>query len=134
MNLVVLQGNLGRDPEVLETAKGTVCKFSIATNRKWKNNQGETQEEVCWHRIVTFGRTADSCGQYLKKGRGVTIEGRIKNDSYENKDGVKVYTSEVIARDVRFGSVAQAANSDYSPSNPPDTLPAASFGADDIPF
>lgn len=102
VNKVILIGNLGKDPEVRWLDSGAaVCSFSVATSRQWKNSEGERQEETEWHRISVFGKLAEVCGEYLKKGRTVYVEGRLRTRQYE-KDGVTHYTTEVVAEEVKF--------------------------------
>ena len=97
VNKVILIGNLGADPETKNLEGGnTVANFTIATTEKWKNKQGEQQEKTEWHRIVAFGRTAEVCGEYLKKGKQVYIEGKLQTRKWENKEGVTVYTTEIV--------------------------------------
>ena len=97
LNKVILIGNLGSDPEMRYTASGTaVCKFSLATSRKFTGKDGQKQEKTEWHRIVAWTKLAEICGQYLSKGKQVMIEGRIEYGSYE-KDGVKHYTTDIVA-------------------------------------
>ncbi len=103
VNKAIIIGNLGRDPEVRFTPSGrAVAKFSVATTEKWTDQQGQKQEKTEWHNIVVWGKQAETCGQYLAKGRQVFVEGRITNRSYDDKDGNKSYITEIIARDVRF--------------------------------
>ena len=104
INKAILVGNLGRDPEVSYTPSGTaVAKFSIATSEKWKDkNTGEMQERTEWHRITAFGRLGEICGEYLSKGRQVYVEGRIQTNSWEDKEGNKRYTTEILATTVQF--------------------------------
>lgn len=100
MNNVELIGRLTRDPETRQTTSGeTVCVFIIAVDRPQKEGQ---QKQTDFPRITTFGRQADTCGQYLKKGRIVAIQGRIQTGSYTNKNGDKVYTTDVVANRVEF--------------------------------
>lgn len=102
VNKVILIGNLGRDPELKWFDDGSaVCNFSIATTRVWKNRDGDKQDETEWHRIATFGKLAEVCGEYLKKGRSAYVEGRLRTRSYE-KDGVTHYTTEIVAEEVKF--------------------------------
>lgn len=102
VNRVLLIGNLGRDPELKYFDDGSaVCNFSIATSRTWKSRDGEKQEETEWHRIAVFAKLAEVCGEYLKKGRTVYIEGRLRTRQYE-KDGVTHYTTEIVAEEVKF--------------------------------
>lgn len=98
LNKVMLIGNLGADPEVKYTPSGTaVTNFRIATSEKWKDKEGKVQERTEWHRIVTFGKLAEICGEYLVKGKQVYIEGRIQTRSWDDKDGNKKYMTEVVA-------------------------------------
>lgn len=98
LNKVMLIGNLGRDPEVRSTPSGQpVATFSIATSRRWKDKEGNRQEQTEWHNIVAWGRTAEVCGQYLHKGKQVYVEGRLQTRSWDDKQtGVKKYKTEVI--------------------------------------
>ena len=100
VNKAILIGNLGSDPEVRYTASGTpVASFSIATNEKWTDkSSGEKKEKVEWHRIVAWGRLGEICGEYLSKGRQVYIEGRIQTRSWDDRDGNKRYTTEIVAQ------------------------------------
>ena len=103
VNKVILVGNLGKDPEVRFTPGGQAkASFSVATTEKWKDQQGQLQERTEWHNIVVWGKQAETCGQYLSKGRQVFIEGRIKTRSYDDKDGNKKYITEIVAQNVRF--------------------------------
>ena len=98
VNKVILIGNLGKDPEVRHTQSGsTVATFSIATNESWNNKEGQREERTEWHRVVVFGKLADICGQYLKKGKQVYIEGRLQTRSWDDRDGNKRYTTEIVA-------------------------------------
>lgn len=103
INTVILYGNLTRDPELRALPSGmNVCSFSIATNRTFTGKDGKKQEQVDFHNIVVFGRQADNVAQYMKKGSGVFIEGRLQSRSWE-KDGQKQYRTEVVADRVQFG-------------------------------
>ena len=99
VNKVILIGNLGRDPEVRYTPSGAaVCNLRIATTRNWKNREsGEKQEETEWHSVVLYDRLAEVAGEYLKKGRPVYIEGRLKTRKWQDKDGNDRYTTEIVA-------------------------------------
>lgn len=99
VNKVILIGNLGRDPEVRYTPSGAaVCNISLATTRNWKSREGgERQEETEWHRVVLYDRLAEIAGEYLKKGRPVYIEGRLKTRKWQDKEGKDTYTTEIIA-------------------------------------
>ena len=101
VNKVILIGNLGKDPEVRYTPNGqAVANFTIATNENWTDKQGQKQERTEWHRIVVWGKAAENCGEYLSKGRQVYIEGRLQTREWTNKEGVKQYTTEVVANPV----------------------------------
>lgn len=99
INKVILIGNLGRDPEVRYTPNGNaICNISVATTRNWKDKtSGDKVEETEWHRVVFYDRLAEIAGEYLKKGRPVYVEGRLKTRKWQDKDGKDVYTTEVIA-------------------------------------
>src|SRR5690554_3103953 len=99
MNRATIIGNLVADPEEIAGGKG--CKFSIATNEKWKDKSGQLQERTEWHRITAWGPLGDNCLKYLTKGRQVCVTGRIQTDEYE-KDGEKRYSTDIVARDVEF--------------------------------
>ena len=103
LNKVHIIGNLGRDPEVRYTPNGNaVCNVSVATTRQWKNkDSGEKQEETEWHRVVFYDRLAEIAGEYLKKGRSVYVEGRLKTRKWE-KDGKEQYTTEIIATEMQM--------------------------------
>ncbi len=106
LNKVLLYGNLTRDPELKALPGGQqVASFGIATNRTFKNKEGQQQEQTEFHNIVAFGRTAEVMGQYLKKGRPVFIEGRIQTRSWD-KDGVKQYRTEIVVDTFQFGPQA----------------------------
>jgi single-strand DNA-binding protein len=104
VNKVILIGNLGRDPELRYTqGGGPVASLSVATTRKWRNKQSnELVEETEWHRVSVFGQQAEHCNNYLSKGRMVYVEGRLRTRSYDDKDGVKRYSTEVVADTVQF--------------------------------
>jgi single-strand DNA-binding protein len=103
VNKAIVVGNLGKDPEVRYTAGGQpVGNFTVATNDRWTDKSGQTQERTEWHRIVVWGKQAENCGQYLKKGRSVYVEGRIQTREWTNKEGQKQYTTEIVANQVQF--------------------------------
>ena len=98
LNKATLIGNLGNDPKLQTSQDGlSVAKFNIATNDVWKDKNGENQERTDWHRIKTFGRLAEICGEYLAKGQQVYIEGRIQTRKWKDKDGIKRSNTEIIA-------------------------------------
>src|SRR5215210_4209729 len=102
VNKVILIGNLGRDPEVRYAPSGAaICNVTIATSRQWKDKtSGEKQEETEWHRVVFFDRLAEIAGEYLKKGKSVYVEGRLKTRKWTDKDGVEKYTTEIVAQEM----------------------------------
>ncbi|MGZ5130968.1 MAG: single-stranded DNA-binding protein [Caldimonas sp.] len=104
VNKVIIVGNLGRDPEIRYTPNGSaVCNVSIATTRTWKNkDSGDKSEETEWHRVVFYDKLAEIAGEYLKKGRSVYVEGRLKTRKWQDKDGVEKYTTEIIANEMQM--------------------------------
>ncbi len=103
VNKVILVGNLGKDPEVRFTPSGrAVARFTLATTESWTDQESGRQERTDWHNIVVWGKQAESCGQYLAKGRQVYVEGRITSRSYDDKDGNKRYITEIVAQRVQF--------------------------------
>ena len=104
VNKVILVGNLGRDPELRFTPNGgqPVANFTLATSESFNNKSGEREERTEWHRIVVWGKTAEHCANYLAKGRQVYIEGKLQTREWEDKDGQKRYTTEVVAQNMRF--------------------------------
>ncbi|CAN5293062.1 single-stranded DNA-binding protein [soil metagenome] len=101
LNKAILIGNLGSDPEIRTTGNGAkVAQFSVATSRKWTNNAGEQQEKTEWHRVVAWSKLADVVERYVKKGQQVYVEGEIQYRSYEDKDGVTKYSTEINAREL----------------------------------
>jgi single-strand DNA-binding protein len=103
VNRVILVGNLGRDPELRYIPSGqAVANFTLATNDRWRDKEGNNQERTEWHRIVVWGKTAENCAQYLQKGRSVYIEGRLQTRDWEDKEGNKRQTTETIAQTVQF--------------------------------
>lgn len=102
LNKATLIGNLGNDPDVRDVNGQKVATFSLATNERWTDKNGEKQEHTEWHRIVVWGKLAEVCGQYLKKGRQTYVEGRIRTRTWDDKEGVKRYTTEINADTVQF--------------------------------
>jgi single-strand DNA-binding protein len=150
VNKVILIGNLGRDPEVRYAPSGSaICNVTIATSRNWKDKtSGERQEETEWHRVVFYDRLAEIAGEYLKKGRPVYVEGRLKTRKWTDKDGVEKYTTEIVADQMQLlGSREGMGEGESRGSSAPSARPAASKPAaaqrsstgfddmdDDIPF
>lgn len=105
LNKAFIIGNLTKDPEVRALPSGAkVCSFSVATNRVWKDKNGARQESADFHNIVVFGRQAETAAQYLKKGSGVLVEGRMQTRSWDGQDGAKKYRTEIVADRVQFGA------------------------------
>lgn len=103
VNKVILIGRLGADPEVRYTTDGTmVTSFRMATDETWKTKDGEKTQRTEWHRIVTFRKLAEICGNYLTKGKLVYIEGRLQTRSWDDKEGVKRYTTEIVASNMQM--------------------------------
>jgi len=160
VNKVILVGNLGRDPEVRYSPDGgAICNVSIATTSSWKDKtSGDRREETEWHRVVFYNRLAEIAGEYLRKGRPVYVEGRLKTRKWQNKEGVDQYTTEVVADQMQMlggrdsggdsmGGGAPDGMSDSQPASRPAARPQgqrpaapAANGAnladmeDDIPF
>ena len=156
VNKVIIIGNLGRDPEVRYTPNGSaVCNIGVATTRTWKaKDSGDKVEETEWHRVVFYDRLAEIAGEYLKKGRSVYVEGRLKTRKWQDKDGVEKYTTEIIAEEMKMlggregmgGGADEGGGGGYSERPQPASRPAAAAKAapksstgfdnmdDDIPF
>lgn len=136
MNKAIICGNLGSDPELKNTKSGTaVCNFSVATNERWTDKRGQKQERTEWHRIVCWDRLAETCSTYLTKGRQVLVEGKIQTSEWEDRDGNKRYTTEIVANSVHFLSGGDAPARDRAPKREP-SQPAYDqpYNDDDIPF
>lgn len=115
VNKVILVGNLGRDPEVRYSPNGgAICNVSLATTRSWKDKAtGEKREETEWHRVVFYDRLAEIAGEYLKKGRSVYVEGRLKTRKWTDKEGQERYTTEIIAEEMQMLGSREGAGGDY---------------------
>jgi single-strand DNA-binding protein len=144
INKVILVGNLGKDPEVRHTPNGqAVANFSVATSESWTDKGGQKQERTEWHRVVAWGKLAELCGKYLSKGRQCYIEGKLQTRAWDDKDGGKRYTTEIIASTVQFlssGAGAGAGRADLSggaaddPFGPPPSFDNGPDQNEDIPF
>ena len=153
INKVILIGRLGQDPDIRYSANGVaVAKFSLATNDFAPGGgEGNREERTEWHRIVTFGKTAEFCGNYLSKGRLIFVEGSIRTNQWEDAQGQKRYTTEIVAREIQLlgsadgqaqaagagstGGQTQVRNAGAAGRSAVEELPA-NTGApdDDIPF
>lgn len=136
VNKAILIGRLGRDPEVRYTPSGVaVANFSIATSEEWKDREtGEKQERTEWHKIVAWRRLGEICGEYLHKGSQVYIEGRLQTRAWEDRDGNKRYTTEVVAQTMQMlGSAGKEGRADPMEGGYPIEEPI-NVPEDDIPF
>lgn len=145
INKAFIYGNLTRDPELRSLPSGIqVASFSVATNRVWKNKDGEKQESTEFHNVVVFGRQAETTSQYLKKGSSVFVEGRLQTRSWDS-EGTKKYRTEIVADRVQFGPrssgagggapTAKGKGSAEQPAAPEAIeYPADDINPDDIPF
>lgn len=148
LNKAFIVGNLTRDPELRALPSGAnVCTFGVATNRVWYNQDKQKQEATEFHNVVVFGRQADTCAQYLKKGSGVLVEGRLQTRSWD-KDGHKQYRTEIVADRVQFGArpgTSSGATHDVAGDDQPGQegssassgdidYPTEEISPDDIPF
>jgi single-strand DNA-binding protein len=133
LNKAFLYGNLTRDPELRALPSGQqVASFGIATNRTFRNKEGQQQDQTEYHNIVAFGRQAEVIGQYLKKGRPVFIEGRIQTRSWES-EGQKKYRTEIVVDNFQFGPQAGGAGMGAGAPRSDSSAPAANSGpADDF--
>ena len=133
INKVILIGNLGRDPEVRYTPNGSaICNISVATTRNWKDKtSGDKVEETEWHRVVFYDRLAEIAGEYLKKGRPVYVEGRLKTRKWQDKDGIDKYTTEIIVHEMKMLGSREGADEGSGTAAPARTAapPAAKRAA-----
>ena len=136
MNKILIIGNLGRDPEMRYTPSGqAVTNFTVATNRRFTTADGERREQTEWFRISAWGRLAETCNQFLTKGRQVYVEGRLRSQTYETADGQTRFSNEISATDVRFLGQPAAGESESPHGEPqPAGEDAGAMEADDLPF
>lgn len=143
LNKAMVIGNLTRDPEVRTTPQGTsVASFSVATNLVWTDNSGQKQEKVEYHNVVAWRKLADICGQYLRKGSKVYVEGRMQTRDWEGQDGVKRYRTEIVAENmIMLDRAGGNSNNDFAPRPSSDQAPAPELAdqaeeikVEDIPF
>lgn len=139
VNKVILIGNLGADPEVRYTQSGTaVATLSVATNRKWKDRDGNVQDEVEWHRVIVWAQSAEYCSNYLNKGNKVYIEGRLQTRKWKDQGGVDRYTTEIIAQQIN--NLTPRSSEGYNreePPLPPEPFAGGMMGGstgEDVPF
>ncbi len=152
VNKAFLLGNLGADPELRYTpSKNAVCTLRLATGERRKTPEGEWVDHTEWHQVVVWGKTAENCAQFLKKGRQIFVEGRIQTRKWEDKEGQARYSTEIIATNVQFvgggkgegagSSIEKSYSSGKGGAGDMPTAPAdfgaggsVSFDDDDIPF
>jgi len=138
VNKVILLGNLGANPELRYTqGQQAVANLRIATTEKWTDKSGQKQEATEWHRVVVWGKQAEIVGQYLTKGRQVYIEGRIRTRQWQDQQGQKRYTTEIVAQNVQMLGGRGERSEEAGATIPPDDSMANDFGGgpdDDIPF
>jgi single-strand DNA-binding protein len=146
VNKVMLIGRLGNNPEIRHTNTGSaVANFNIATSESWNDKNGQKQERTEWHKVVVWGKLAELCEKYLSKGRQCFVEGRLQTRSWDDKDGNKRYTTEIVASTIQFlgapmgaqagaGAQTSAMNSGDSLMEPPSAPSDAAFTEDEIPF
>lgn len=135
VNEVTLVGNLTRDPELKALPSGSkVVSFSIATNRKWKDQNGQKQEEVEYHNIVAFGKVAETIAEYFSKGKQIYLKGRLKTRSWDGTDGKKAYRTEIILEEFQFGSSNDSSEKTTRTTRETskDEYDGISYGEDDI--
>lgn len=144
INKVILVGNLGQDPELKYTQAGTaVATLSVATNRVWKDREGNKQDETEWHRVIVWAQTAEFCSNYLSKGNKVYVEGRLQTRKWQDQNGNDKYTTEIIASELKSlspkGSEGGAGGFASEPPMPnegsmsPTSTPGGGTG-EDVPF
>ena len=144
LNKVLILGNLGADPELRVTQSQTpVCTLRVATTDRRKDQSGEWVEHTEWHSVVVWGKQAENCNTYLKKGRQVFVEGRLQTRKWQDQTGNNRYTTEVVANNVQFvggrgGDSPRNGHTDHMAGDvAPEALPSSApvaFDDDDIPF
>lgn len=146
INKAIIYGNLTRDPELKSLPSGiSVCEFGVATNRVWKDKNGTKQESTDYHNIVVFGRQAEIVKQYIHKGNGIFVEGRIQTRSWDAQDGTKRYRTEIVADRIQFGpksgssysqqpTSTENSNVEKKEETPTIEYPEEEINSEDIPF
>lgn len=136
LNKVILIGNLGRDPELSYTAGGVaVARFSVATGERWKDQEGNMQERTEWHNIVAWRKLAEICGQYLKKGSKVYLEGKLQSRSWDDKNtGVKRYATDIVLDDLIMLDAKGPSGAESAPSSAPEAEEPSQPQKEDLPF
>lgn len=135
LNKTQIIGNITRDVEIKALPSGvTVANFSVATNRTWKNKEGVKQEEVEYHNVIAFGKTAEVIGRYMKKGSSIYIEGRLKTRNWQSEDGKKNYRTEILLENFQFGAKASGDTHVAKEESQEVEYPADEIDPEDIPF
>ncbi|MGD8862104.1 MAG: single-stranded DNA-binding protein [Myxococcales bacterium] len=147
LNKVMLIGNLGQDPELRFTQSGTaVLNLRLATNERWKDQSGEWKDKTEWHSVIVWGKRGEALNKILSKGSHMYVDGRLQTRSWEDRDGNKRYTTEIVAQDIKLlGGRPGSGGGGYDDGPPPpndDFAPGGGgggggggdFGDDDIPF
>lgn len=135
LNRVLLIGNLGADPELSYTPSGTAkATMRLATHEVWTNKSGEKGERTEWHRLIAWGRLAEICGEYLTKGRQIFIEGRLQTRSWEDRDGNKRWTTEIVANNMQMLGSPRGGPTEVELPPVGSEVPDMPEADDDIPF
>ena len=136
LNKVQIIGNLTKDPELRQTPNGSsVCSFTVATNLTWKDANGQKQDKAEFHNMVTWGKLAEICNQYLQKGKKVYLEGRLQTRDWEAEDGSKRYKTEIVAENmIMLSQAGQSSYDDNDNSYATQTSGSDDISIDDLPF
>lgn len=132
INKVMLMGHLGADPETRDANGTLIANLSLATSRKYKDRNGQQVEETEWHRVVLFGRTAEIAQEWLKKGSCIFVEGRLRTRQYEDRQGQKRFTTEIVCETMQFVNGNRDGQQSHQQSQPAAARQQQSF--DDVPF
>lgn len=125
-NRIVIVGRVGQDPELKAIASGSkVCSFSLATSRVWKDKDGEQQEETEWHNVVFWNKPAEIIAQYVRKGSLLLVSGRVQTRTYENKDGVKMYRTEIMGEEFQLPPKSMSGGGERERSDFDESAPRA---------
>lgn len=136
VNKVILIGNLGQDPELKYTSAGVaVATFTLATNESWKDQDGNMQERTQWHNLVAWRKLAEICGEHLKKGSKIFVEGRLQYRTYDDKNGVKRYVTEIVLDQMMMLDSRSSSQASSPATTPPaQTEETGAEKVDDLPF
>lgn len=132
LNKVMLMGHLGADPETRDANGTLIANLSLATSRKYKDRNGQQVEETEWHRVILFGRTAEIAQEWLKKGSCIFVEGRLRTRQYEDRQGQKRFTTEIVGETMQFVNGNRDGQQSHQQSQPAAARQQQSF--DDVPF